>query len=108
MLEMNNKIQKIAIEKKVQDEKMTASSNLVKMSLFFAGILLFFLIYMFKNYLDYRNLNKKLFDSNEQLKIANIKSEEASLLKSQFLSNVSHELRTPLYGVIGMADIIES
>lgn len=108
VLEMNNKIQKIAIEKKVQDEKMTASSNLVKMSLFFAGILLFFLIYMFKNYLDYRKLNKKLFDSNEQLQIANIKSEEASLLKSQFLSNVSHELRTPLYGVIGMADIIES
>lgn len=108
VLEMNNKIQKIATEKKVQDQKMTASSNLVKMSLFFAGILLFFLIYMFKNYLDYRKLNKKLFDSNEQLKIANIKSEEASLLKSQFLSNVSHELRTPLYGVIGMADIIES
>lgn len=108
VIEMNNKIQKIASEKKVQDQKMTASSNLVKMSLFFAGILLFFLIYMFKNYLDYRKLNKKLFDSNEQLKIANIKSEEASLLKSQFLSNVSHELRTPLYGVIGMADIIES
>ena len=108
VVEMNNKIQKIASEKKVQDQKMTASSKLVKMSLFFAGILLFFLIFMFKNYLDYRKLNKKLFESNEQLKIANIKSEEASLLKSQFLSNVSHELRTPLYGVIGMADIIES
>ena len=105
---MNNKIQKISSEKKVQDQKMIASSKLVKMSLFFAGVLLLFLIYMFKNYLDYRKLNKKLFDSNEQLKIANIKSEEASLLKSQFLSNVSHELRTPLYGVIGMADIIES
>jgi len=39
---------------------------------------------MFKNYLDYRKLNKKLQESNEQLKIANIKSEEASLLKSQF------------------------
>ena len=92
----------------MQDQKMIASSKLVKMSLFFAGVLLLFLIYMFKNYLDYRKLNKKLFDSNEQLQIANIKSEEASLLKSQFLSNVSHELRTPLYGVIGMADIIES
>lgn len=108
IVEMNNKIQKIASEKKVQDQKMSASSKLVKMSLFFAGILLFFLIFMFKNYLDHRKLNKKLFESNEQLKIANIKSEEASLLKSQFLSNVSHELRTPLYGVIGMADIIES
>ncbi len=108
IVEMNNKIQKIASEKKVQDQKMSASSKLVKMSLFFAGILLIFLIFMFKNYLDYRKLNRKLFESNEQLKIANIKSEEASLLKSQFLSNVSHELRTPLYGVIGMADIIES
>ena len=108
IVEMNNKIQKITSEKKVQDQKMSASSKLVKMSLFFAGILLIFLIFMFKNYLDYRKLNRKLFESNEQLKIANIKSEEASLLKSQFLSNVSHELRTPLYGVIGMADIIES
>ena len=108
VLEMNNRIQKIASEKKVQDQKMIASSNLVKMSLFFAGILLIFLIYIFKNYLEYRELNKKLNISNEQLKIANQKSEEASVLKSQFLSNVSHELRTPLYGVIGMADIIES
>ncbi len=108
IIEMNNKIQKNESEKKVQEQKMLASNKILKMTLFFAGILLFFLIYMFKNYLDYRKLNKKLFDSNEQLKIANSKSEEASLLKSQFLSNVSHELRTPLYGVIGMADIIEA
>ena len=108
VLEMNNKIQKIATEKKVQDQKMNASSKLVKMSLFFAGILLIFLIFMFKNYLETRELNKKLNVSNEQLKIAKQKSEEASILKSQFLTNVSHELRTPLYGVIGMADIIES
>ncbi|WP_177177167.1 tetratricopeptide repeat-containing hybrid sensor histidine kinase/response regulator [Flavobacterium urocaniciphilum] len=108
VLEMNNKIQKIATEKKVQDQKMNASSKLVKMSLFFAGILLIFLIFIFKNYLEYRELNKKLNVSHEQLKIAKQKSEEASILKSQFLTNVSHELRTPLYGVIGMADIIES
>lgn len=107
-LEMNNRIQKIVSEKKVQDQKMHTSSKLVKMSLFFAGILLIFLIFIFKNYLDSRDLNKKLNISNEQLKIANQKSEEASILKSQFLSNVSHELRTPLYGVIGMADIIEN
>ncbi len=108
VIEMNNKIQKSESEKKVQDQKIIASNKILKMTLFFAGILLICLIYMFKNYLDYRKLNKKLFESNEQLKIANSKSEEASLLKSQFLSNVSHELRTPLYGVIGMADIIES
>lgn len=108
VLEMNNKIQKNESEKLVQDQKIMASNKILKVTLFFAGILLFFLIYMFKNFLDYRKLNRMLFESNEQLKIANIKSEEAALLKSQFLSNVSHELRTPLYGVIGMAEIIES
>lgn len=108
VIEMNNKIQKSESEKKVQEQKAIASNRILKTTLLFAGILLIFLIYMFKSYLDYRKLNKKLHESNEQLKIANIKSEEASLLKSQFLSNVSHELRTPLYGVIGMADIIES
>lgn len=108
VIEMNSKIQKSESEKKVQEQKVFASNKILKTTLFFAGILLVFLIFMFKNYLDYRKLNKKLQESNEQLKIANIKSEEASLLKSQFLSNVSHELRTPLYGVIGMADIIET
>ncbi|NHM02858.1 ATP-binding protein [Flavobacterium difficile] len=108
VIEMNNKIQRSESEKKVQEQKAFASNKILKTTLFFSGILLIFLIYMFKTYLDYRKLNKKLFDSNAQLKIANIKSEEASKLKSQFLSNVSHELRTPLYGVIGMADIIES
>lgn len=108
VIEMNNKIQKSESEKKVQEQKAISSNKILKTTLLFAGILLIFLIYMFKTYLDYRKLNKKLHESNEQLKIANIKSEEASLLKSQFLSNVSHELRTPLYGVIGMADIIES
>lgn len=108
VIEMNNKIQKSESEKKVQEQKATSSNKILKTTLLFAGILLIFLIYMFKTYLDYRKLNKKLHESNEQLKIANSKSEEASLLKSQFLSNVSHELRTPLYGVIGMADIIES
>jgi len=108
VIEMNNKIQKSESEKKVQEQKALSSNKILKTTLLFAGILLLFLIYMFKTYLDYRKLNKKLHESNEQLKIANFKSEEASLLKSQFLSNVSHELRTPLYGVIGMADIIES
>ena len=33
-------------------------------------------------------------------------AEEASLLKSQFVSTITHELRTPLYGVIGITNII--
>lgn len=34
------------------------------------------------------------------------KAEEASRLKTAFLSNMSHELRTPLNGIIGFSDLI--
>jgi len=44
--------------------------------------------------------------ANEDLIIANEKAEEASLLKTQFVSTISHELRTPLYGVVGITNMI--
>ena len=45
--------------------------------------------------------------TNEELFKAKEQAEEASNIKSQFISTISHELRTPLYGVIGTTDIIE-
>ena len=38
--------------------------------------------------------------------IAKEKAEEASLLKTQFVSTISHELRTPLYGVVGITNML--
>jgi K+-sensing histidine kinase KdpD len=44
---------------------------------------------------------KKMRNSLSQMKIiVQREAEEASYLKSQFVS-ISHELRTPLYGVVG-------
>lgn len=107
-LEYKYKVQQIETEKRIQEQKMKASNRFNKVVLFFLGFVIVFLIFIFKGFVNYRNLSKKLSDYNFQLQVAREKSEEATRLKTQFLSNVSHELRTPLYGVIGMAEILES
>jgi signal transduction histidine kinase len=49
----------------------------------------------------YEELAKK----NEELELLREKAEDASHVKSEFLSNMSHEIRTPLNAVIGMTGI---
>ncbi len=44
--------------------------------------------------------------TEQQLKEAVFRAEEASRSKSQFLANMSHEIRTPMNGVIGFTDIL--
>ncbi|MCW1147744.1 tetratricopeptide repeat-containing hybrid sensor histidine kinase/response regulator [Flavobacterium lacisediminis] len=107
-LEYKYKVQQIETEKKIQQQKMNAANRFNKVVLWFLGFVIVFLIFIFKGFINYRSLSKKLSDYNYQLQVAREKSEEATRLKTQFLSNVSHELRTPLYGVIGMAEILES
>lgn len=69
--------------------------------------LLVFSYYLFKNNKYKLQANKDLEAINEELKLANLKAQESSNAKSNFISNISHELRTPLYAVVGLSKIIE-
>jgi len=47
---------------------------------------------------------KKL--SEEALKEAKLKAEEASIAKSRFLANMSHEIRTPMNAILGLSEMM--
>ncbi|WP_439553785.1 response regulator [Flavobacterium macrobrachii] len=99
-------LERIEVENN-RNQKVARDSKLVVI-LFIIGviILLLLLLTLYKN-IKFRELaNEELKFAYDELKIAKEKAEEASLLKSQFVSTITHELRTPLYGVIGITNII--
>lgn len=49
---------------------------------------------------------KMLEQSAKELLIAKERAEEASLLKSAFVSNMSHEVRTPLNAIVGFSSLL--
>ena len=104
--EYKREVDKIEIEKNLQAQSLKKSRIIVVLFILALNVLLLLLYSLYKNYKFKKKANKELTLANQELLIAKEKAEEASLLKSQFVSTMSHELRTPLYGVIGITNIL--
>ena len=104
--EYKRQVDKIDGEKVMQDKHNKESKLIIILFIFVVIILLLLMLTLYKNSTIRDKSNLELKKANEALVLAKESAEEASQMKSQFVSTITHELRTPLYGVIGITDII--
>jgi signal transduction histidine kinase/CheY-like chemotaxis protein len=97
--EYKRQIDKIENEKISQYQSLKKSRIIVILFVLISLILLFLIITLIKNIRFKKQHNLELLKAKEI-------AEEASLLKTQFISTISHELRTPLYGVVGITNML--
>ena len=104
--EYKYQFEQIELKNELQNEKFRVA-RIINIVIIISIVILLILLYiLYKNNKIRKNKNAELFVANQELIIAQKRTEENALLKSQFISTVSHELRTPLYGVIGLTNII--
>ncbi len=97
--EYKRQIDKIENEKISQYQSLKKSRIIVILFVLVSLILLVLIITLIKNIRFKKKHNLELLKAKEI-------AEEASLLKTQFISTISHELRTPLYGVVGITNML--
>ncbi|MFB3388258.1 response regulator [Flavobacterium sp. LAR06] len=97
--EYKRQIDKIENEKISQSQSLKKSRIIVILFVLISLILLVLIITLIKNIRFKKKHNLELVEAKEI-------AEEASLLKTQFISTISHELRTPLYGVVGITNML--
>ena len=104
--EYKNQLERIEQVNEQHQKSIKESRLIVILFIVILIILLLLLLTLYKNIKLREQANIELKKANEELVLAKEAAEEASLLKSQFVSTITHELRTPLYGVIGITNII--
>jgi signal transduction histidine kinase/CheY-like chemotaxis protein len=104
--EYKRKVDTIENEINLQDISLQKSRIIVILFIIAFTVVLLLLYSVYRNNRFKKKKNAELIIANEKLFIAKEKAEEASHLKSQFVSTISHELRTPLYGVVGITNLL--
>lgn len=104
--EYKRELSKIELIKDAQNQNLRKSKIIVILFLIVLFVLLMLIFTLIRNNSFKRKINKELTIANNDLLLAKEKAEEASQMKSQFVSTISHELRTPLYGVIGITNML--
>lgn len=56
---------------------------------------------------QFARMSEQLQQQMDMIRAEQVRADEASRVKSQFLANVSHEIRTPMNGVLGMLQLLE-
>lgn len=62
---------------------------------------------MLSSYIEKKNRETVMKNSQKKLRIAMKNAQEANSQKSAFIANMSHEIRTPMNAIIGFAEILE-
>lgn len=104
--EFKRELTKIELIKETQQQNLFKSKIIVVLFIIVFCILLILVFTLVRNNSFKRKINSELTIANNDLLVAKEKAEEASQMKSQFVSTISHELRTPLYGVIGITNML--
>lgn len=99
-------LERIELENEKHAQKLEQSRLVTTLFIVICLIFLILIVTLYRTNNYRKKINNELLAANIGLKAAMEKAEEASQLKTQFLSTITHELRTPLYGVVGITNMI--
>ncbi len=106
MDEYRLQLNRIELQNEQHLQKLQESKTVLWLGLVLGLALLVLVFTLYRTNRFRQKANAELMLANQELKAAKEKAEEASQLKTQFVSTITHELRTPLYGVVGITDML--